>query len=151
MSTNDQRPNFLIVMTDHQRADTVLPEHPCINPNLTEFAKESVTFTDTYCSMAHCCPARATFWSGLYPTRHGVWNNVNNEYAIQRGPHEHIRLFSQDLREAGYDLAYSGKWHVSAYGHQTPANYGWRELGRYGVHVVHAAVDSRYFPMCPCN
>ncbi len=132
MMPDDGRPNILIVMTDHQRHDTVLPEHPCHTPNLVEFGREGVTFTDVYCPMAHCCPARATFFSGLYPSRHGVWNNVNNDYAINRGPHRHIRLFSQDLREAGYDLAYSGKWHVSACGDQTPAAYGWRELQGYG-------------------
>ena len=126
------RPNILIVMTDHQRMDTALAEHPCITPNLTRFAADGVTFTRVLAPMAHCCPARATFHSGLYPSRHGVWNNVDNEYAINHGPHEHIRMWSQDLAEAGYDLAHSGKWHVSAYAHQTPAAYGWRELGHYG-------------------
>jgi len=132
MNDAANRPNFLIVMTDHQRADTVLPDSPCITPNIDAFAAEGVTFTDVYCPMAHCCPARATFHSGLYPSRHGVWNNVNNEYAINRGPHRHIRMFSEDLRDAGYDLAHSGKWHVSAFGDQQPAAYGWRELQRYG-------------------
>ncbi|MBN2451535.1 MAG: sulfatase-like hydrolase/transferase [Lentisphaeria bacterium] len=130
-----QRPNLLIVMTDHQRLDTVLPEHPCLTPNLTAFARDGLTFTSTFCPTAHCCPARATFWSGLYPSRHGVWNNVNNSYAIQRGPHRHIRMFSQDLRDAGYALAYAGKWHVSAYGDQTPKNYGWNELQPYGEQI----------------
>ena len=32
-------PNILIVMTDHQRGDTVLPEHPAITPNLDRFAR----------------------------------------------------------------------------------------------------------------
>ena len=27
------RPNILVVMTDHQRADTVLPEHPAVTQN----------------------------------------------------------------------------------------------------------------------
>lgn len=130
-----QKPNILIVMTDHQRMDTVQPGHPCITPNTEKFLAESVNFTHTYCPTAHCCPARATFFSGLYPTRHGVWNNVNNTYAINRGPHEHIRMFSEDLADAGYNLAYTGKWHVSAYGRQGPAAYGWSELEHYGDRV----------------
>lgn len=129
------RPNFLIVMTDHQRWDTVLAENPCITPNTQTFAESGVTFNQTFCSMAHCCPARATFFSGLYPSRHGVWNNVNNDYAINRGPHSHVRMFSEDLRDAGYDLAYVGKWHVSALDTQTPAAYGWRELMNYGENI----------------
>ncbi len=130
-----KRPNILIVMTDHQRWDTVDPDNPCITPNAEKFAAEGVKFSNTYCPMAHCCPARATFMSGLYPSRHGVWNNVNNAYAIRRGPYDSVRMWSQDLREAGYDLAYAGKWHVSAWEHQQPKDYGWRELQPYHEHI----------------
>ena len=31
-------PNILIFMTDHQRGDTVLPEHPAITPNVARLA-----------------------------------------------------------------------------------------------------------------
>ena len=99
-----KKPNILIVMTDHQRADTVLPDNPCIMPNVKKMATEGVNFTKTYPPMAHCCPARATFMSGLYPSRSGVWNNVNNEYAVNHGPHRDIRFWSQDLKDAGYYL-----------------------------------------------
>ena len=54
------QPNILIFMTDHQRADTVLPEHPALTPNLARFARQGVTFTDTFCPSPHCCPARAS-------------------------------------------------------------------------------------------
>jgi len=76
-----ERPNILIFMTDHQRADTVLPEHPARTPHLVQFARQGVTFTDTFCPSPHCCPSRATFFTGLYPSRHGVWNNVCNRQA----------------------------------------------------------------------
>ncbi len=55
--------NFLIVMADHQRADTVLPEHPARTPNLDRLVAEGVTFTENHCPTPHCCPARATFYS----------------------------------------------------------------------------------------
>jgi arylsulfatase A-like enzyme len=42
------KPNVLIFLTDHQRADTVLPEHPAATPNLDQFTKEGVVFTNTY-------------------------------------------------------------------------------------------------------
>ena len=77
--------NILIVMTDHQRADTALPEHPALTPNLDRFAAEGVTFTNAFCPSPHCCPSRATFFTGLYPTRHGVWNNICNDQALRRG------------------------------------------------------------------
>ena len=120
------RPNILIFMTDHQRGDTALPEHPALTPNLTAFSRQAVTFTDCYCPSPHCCPSRATFMSGLYPSRHGVWNNVGNGQALQRGLNPGVRLWSEDLRQAGYELAYAGKWHVTA--EESPARRGWHEL-----------------------
>lgn len=120
------KPNILIFMTDHQRGDTVLPDHPAITPNIDKFAAQGVTFTETFCPTAHCCPARATFHSGLYPTRSGVWNNVCNEQALSYGVKPGVKLWSEDLAEAGYDLAFSGKWHVSA--EESPKDRGWREL-----------------------
>ncbi len=118
-------PNILIFMSDHQRGDTVLPEHPAQTPHLTRFAGDGVTFTETYCPSPHCCPSRATFFTGLYPTGHGVWNNVCNRQALRQGPFDGVRLWSEDLAAAGYDLHFSGKWHVSAL--ESPADRGWTE------------------------
>src|SRR5512141_2604637 len=106
------RPNILIFMTDHQRADTVLPEHPALTPVLDRFGRDAVTFTNAFCPSPHCCPSRATFFTGLYPSRHGVWNNVLNEQAINSGLRDGVRLWSEDLAAAGYDLHFCGKWHV---------------------------------------
>ena len=128
------RPNILIFMTDHQRADTVLEEHPAVTPNMKQFAREGVTFTNAYCPSPHCCPARATFFTGLYPSRHGVWNNVCNRQALSSGLRDGVRLWSEDLAEAGYDLHFSGKWHVSV--EESPADRGWTE------HFVSAAAGT---------
>jgi arylsulfatase A-like enzyme len=120
-----QSPNILVFMTDHQRADTVLPEHPAITPHLDRFAGQGVTFTQTFCPSPHCCPARATFFSGLYPSRHGVWNNVCNRQALSYGLRDGVRLWSEDLAERGYAMHFSGKWHVSV--ETSPADHGWVE------------------------
>ncbi len=121
------RPNILIVMTDHQRADTVLPEHPCKTPNLDKFIAESVTFTETYCPTPHCCPSRATFHTGLLPITHNVWNNVGNCMKLSDGPAEGVKCWSEDLRAAGYEMAFTGKYHIS--NHERPSDRGWnREM-----------------------
>ncbi len=120
------RPNVLIFMTDHQRGDTVLAEHPCRTPNVDALARDGLTFSETFCPSPHCCPARATFHSGLYPSRHGVWNNVCNGQRLSAGLSEGVRLFSEDLADAGYRLAFSGKWHVSV--EEGPSDRGWEEL-----------------------
>jgi len=130
------KPNILIFMTDHQRADTVLPEHPAVTPNLDQFVREGVAFTHTFCPSPHCCPSRATFFSGLYPSRHGVWNNVCNRQALSNGLKAGVRLWSEDLVEAGYQMHFSGKWHVSA--EESPADRGWSE------HFVSAAAGTHH-------
>jgi len=129
------QPNILIVMTDHQRADTVLPEHPAITPNLDRFAAEGVTFANVFCPAPHCCPARATFFTGLYPSRHGVWNNICNDQALSHGLQPGVRLWSEDLVEAGYSLHFSGKWHVSV--EESPADRGWHERFVSGAKGTH--------------
>ena len=138
-----ERPNILIVMTDHQRADTALPDHPSITPNLDRLAEEGVTFTNTFCPSPHCCPARATFFSGLYPSRHGVWNNICNRQALSRGLNEGVKLWSDDLAEAGYNLHYTGKWHVSV--EESPKDRGWTEHTVSAVKGTHHGVSWEHY------
>jgi arylsulfatase A-like enzyme len=129
------RPNILIFMTDHQRADSVLPEHPARTPNVSKLFEQGVAFTNTFCPSPHCCPSRTSFFSGLYPTRHGVWNNICNDQALSRGPRPGVRLWSEDLAEAGYQLHFMGKWHVSV--EESPRDRGWTEhtvSGAAGTH-----------------
>lgn len=122
------KPNILIFMTDQQRACSVLPDDPykAITPVLDEFRKEATTFTKAYCPSPHCCPSRASFMTGLMPTQHGVWHNVNVGNSITRGLKERIRPWSVDLKEAGYRMLFSGKWHVSNF--QQPRDYGWEHV-----------------------
>lgn len=119
------RPNILIVMTDHQRGDTVFPEHPAQTPNLDQFLADGLAFTQTFTPMAHCCPARASFMSGLYPSRHGVWNNVCNEQALNHGLKDGVKLWSEELAASGYQMHFTGKWHISSL--TSPQDHGWQE------------------------
>ena len=99
-----KRPNVLIFMTDQEQAQVTLPGHPCLTPNLDRVAREGVRFTSAYPPMAHCCPSRASFMTGLYPSQHGIHNNVLNEQAIGRSLRPGVRTFSEILRQAGYRL-----------------------------------------------
>jgi arylsulfatase A-like enzyme len=120
------KPNILIFMPDQQQGATVLPEHPCLTPNLDRFSKRGLLFPNAFCPAPHCCPSRATFLTGLYPSEHGVFNNVDTDSAIHPDPSPGIPYFSQSLQDGGYNLGYSGKWHV---GHTLrPENVGWTSL-----------------------
>ena len=106
--------NFLVFMTDHQRGDMQPPGSIAKTPNMDRLYKNGISFSNAYCPSPHCCPSRATFFSGLYPSEHGIWNNVNVSNALSRSLYDGVRLFSEDLAENGYDMYFSGKWHVSA-------------------------------------
>jgi arylsulfatase A-like enzyme len=122
---NVNKPNILIFMTDQQRGDTVLPGSQAIMPNIDKFRTQGLTFSNARCPSPHCCPSRASFFSGLFPTGHGVWNNVNVGNTLSRGLAEGVRLWSEDLAKGGYNLRYSGKWHISD--QESPADRGWTE------------------------
>lgn len=117
--------NILIFMTDQQRASSVYGPNKAHTPNLDKLRQQGVSFTQVHCPSPHCCPSRATFFTGQYPSRHGIWNNVQVGNAISRDLTPGIRLWSEDLADVGYDMHYFGKWHVSAV--QGPKDKGWTE------------------------
>ncbi len=110
-----KRPNILVFMTDQQNADTIQPWHAAKTPCVDSFLENAVHFEQAYTASPHCCPARATFFSGLYPSEHGVWNNVEVDNALSRGLYDGVRLFPEELKQNGYNTYFAGKWHVSAY------------------------------------
>jgi len=122
------RPNILIIMSDHERADVLDPAHRCPTPHATRLAEEGVRFTGAYTVCTHCCPSRASFMTGMYPSRHGVFNNVSNPTAVHRGLYPGVRTWSENLAAAGYAMRYTGKWHVSA--DEDPRDRGWEEFGK---------------------
>ncbi len=119
-------PNIIVFMTDHQRGDTTLSNSQVITPNIDRFRKNSMTFSEAYCPSPHCCPSRATFFTGKFPSEHGVWNNVMVSNTLSRGLYDDTNVFSTDLKNAGYDLYFSGKWHVSA--EQGPDQFGFEPI-----------------------
>jgi len=135
-SWSADRPNILIFMTDQEQAQVTLPDHPCKTPNLDKFAQEGIRFNYAYPPMAHCCPSRASLMTGLYPSQHGIYNNVLNNQAIHTSLYPGVETFSEKLESAGYDLYYCGKWHVTAT--EMPRDRGWKE-----VHVT-SGIDTHH-------
>ena len=124
----NQQPNVLIFMTDQQNGWTIREGRKprAITPHLDRFRRRAVSFINAYSPSPHCCPSRVSFFTGLYPSEHGVWNNVNVSNALTRGPRPGTPFWSDEFAKAGYRLAFSGKWHVSNW--QRPADFGWKEL-----------------------
>jgi len=101
------RPNVVVILTDDQRWDAMsCAGNPLLKtPNLDRLAAEGARFANMFVTTSLCSPSRASILSGLYAHRHGVLNNFT-EYP------DSLPSYPKRLREAGYETAYIGKWHM---------------------------------------
>jgi choline-sulfatase len=125
------QPNILILMVD-QLNGTLFPDGPAEwlhAPNLKALAERSTRFANAYTASPLCAPARASFMSGLLPSRTGVYDNAA-EFPSS------VPTYAHHLRRAGYYTALSGKMHFvgpdQLHGFEErlttdiyPADFGW--------------------------
>ena len=102
-------PNILLIVTDQQQAGGMsCAGNPDVNtPVLDNLAEQGVRFDNAYCTNPLCSPSRASMFTGQMPHEIGTMANgreINPKFrSLELG-----NLFKQ----AGYDCAYGGKWHV---------------------------------------
>lgn len=123
--------NILIIMVD-QLNGTLFPDGPADwlhAPNLRALAERSTRFRNAYTASPLCAPGRASFMSGLLPSRTRVYDNAA-EFASD------IPTYAHHLRRAGYQTCLSGKMHFvgpdQLHGFEQrlttdiyPADFGW--------------------------
>jgi arylsulfatase A-like enzyme len=122
------KPNLLILMLEHGHYGTLAPGGPVDLPNIAGLLEEGCWLESMYTVAAHSCPARASFFTGVYPSWHGIFNNVCNPTALRTGIHEGVKHFSEPLAGLGYELRLTGKWHISV--EERPESKGWKGFGR---------------------
>jgi len=107
-----ERPNILWICTDQQRADTVhaLGNERINTPNLDRLCREGTALTRAYCQCPICTPSRASFLTGLYPSRLPCNKNGNARMHLPEG----VKLVTRCLADAGYDCGLSGKLHLAS-------------------------------------
>ena len=107
-----RRPNLLFLMTDQQRADTIMQGGPCLTPNLQSLARSGVDLRRCYAPNPICSPTRASLFTGLLPHTHGM-TDVTHAVPPQRADlAPSMPFWTRNLKEAGYRTGYFGKWHV---------------------------------------
>ncbi|MEM0977465.1 MAG: choline-sulfatase [Pseudomonadota bacterium] len=125
------KPNILIFMVD-QLNGTLFPDGPADwlhAPYLKALAARSTRFQSTYTASPLCAPGRASFMSGLLPSRTRVYDNAA-EFTSD------IPTYAHHLRRAGYYTCLSGKMHFvgpdQLHGFEErlttdiyPADFGW--------------------------
>ncbi|MEX2321129.1 MAG: sulfatase-like hydrolase/transferase, partial [Saccharospirillum sp.] len=72
-----QKPNFLFIITDQQRADFLgCYGHPVLKtPNIDALAARGVAFDEFHTASPVCMPNRASIMTGRYPSVHGLRKN----------------------------------------------------------------------------
>jgi arylsulfatase A-like enzyme len=104
-----QKPNFLVILTDDQRADAMAcAGNPHIRtPNIDALAASGVRFSNAFVTTSICSPSRAALLTGRYGSANGVMGLTD---PIMK-PGE--RTWAQALKGAGYRTALIGKWHLN--------------------------------------
>jgi arylsulfatase A-like enzyme len=108
-------PNFIIIYSDDQRQDAlgVNGNQAILTPSLDRLAKEAIRFTNANVVFALCSPSRAALLTGRYGSANGV---LGLGSALTAGE----KTIASYLKEAGYQTALSGKWHIK----QHPSEVG---------------------------
>lgn len=121
------RPNFLLFITDQQRADFLsCYGHPVLRtPHIDSIAARGTAFDRFYVNSPVCMPNRSSLMTGRMPSVHGV---RSNGIPLSMNAVTFVDL----LRDAGYDTALIGKSHLQNFTSWAPIIK--RPLPREGFH-----------------
>ena len=119
------KPNVVIILTDELGGGDVSYHGGYIpTPNIDKLAEDGMELNRFY-SNPVCSPTRASLLTGLHIFNHGVVRPFMNPAAEQTGMPPELKIMPQYFKEAGYQTALSGKWHLgSAKEEFWPSNRG---------------------------
>ena len=102
------RPNIVIVMADDldSRQLSCYGGKNLQTRNIDALASEGMKFEQIICSEAICVPTRASLFTGLYPMRHGSFQNHKAVYDTLG-----LKSVCQYLKAQDYSVALTGKNH----------------------------------------
>ncbi|GAB4042915.1 sulfatase family protein [Spirosoma litoris] len=103
-----KKPNVIIIMADDldSRQLSCYGGQNLRTKNIDALAAEGLKFNQIYTSEAMCVPTRASLFTGLYPVRHGSFQNHKPVY-------DNLKSVGHYLADLGYRVGLTGKDHVT--------------------------------------
>ncbi|TDS11883.1 sulfatase family protein [Sphingobacterium paludis] len=102
------KPNIVIIMADDldSRQLSCYGGENLKTTHIDRLAEEGLQFNNLIASEAMCVPTRASLFTGLYPARHGAYQN-------HKPVVDNIKSVAHYLTDLGYRVGLSGKDHMT--------------------------------------
>ncbi len=106
-----KKPNLVLVLADQWRAQATgyAGNKDVRTPHLDKLAGQSVNFTNAVSGCPVCSPYRASLMTGQHWLTHGIFYN-------DKPLNPDATTIGKVYRQAGYDTACIGKWHIDGHG-----------------------------------
>lgn len=133
----NERPNIIVITTDQQSADAMsffMGNKWIHTPAMDQLATSGVAFTNAYSANPICAPSRNSMITGRYPHQTGIIANDDLTGFDPKKPKHYwtgkkFKSIGTYFKEAGYETAYFGKWHLN-YDQKDTTSYGF-ETARF--------------------
>lgn len=103
-----QRPNILVIFSDDhgQQAISAYGSKLIDTPGFDRLAREGMLFRNSFVTNSICGPSRAVFLTGKHSHLNRMTENIPMEFDGSQ------QTFPKLIRQAGYQTALIGKWHL---------------------------------------
>lgn len=114
-----KRPNIMLIIVDNMPAAALgcYGNTDAYTPNLDRLAAQGIRFNNSYCVNGVCSPSRASLFTGLMPSQHGIhfalpdkWEWYPENFDAVAG----LCTLPQTLKDNGYKTALIGKFHMGS-------------------------------------
>ena len=131
------RKNIIVIISDQERTPMWFPPgwEDANLPNTKRLKDRGVTFTHAFTAAAMCTAARNTLFTGLFATQHHSISTLTEGFSQSASEHQldpTLPNLATCLKEAGYDVIYKGKWHMTSHVQAADGSFVEDDISRYG-------------------